>query len=315
MALTAFISYSHADERYLDRLHKHMSMLQRDGDIETWTDHRIVPGAKLNDSVMTALKTSDLFIALVSPDYLASNYCYEKEFQEALRRAEAGELHIVAVIVEPCDWLSSPFSQFMALPKEGKPISEWTNANVAYLDVVAGLRKLLASAKPENSDFVSGFTTTQTSGRRVKIKQEFDSIQRGEFIDKAYGIIQDYFENSCRELSGIEDLKAKFLKMGDNSFTCTVVNRGIKGGREAHITVHNSRGKRHNFGDINYVFEPHADHGSSNGSIQVDVDDYNMYLTWGFGRYGGREESKYDAQQAAEALWLEFVEHAGIEYD
>ncbi len=315
MALTAFISYSHADERYLDRLHKHMSMLQRDGDIETWTDHRIVPGAKLNDSVMTALKTSDLFIALVSPDYLASNYCYEKEFQEALRRAEAGELHIVAVIVEPCDWLSSPFSQFMALPKDGKPISEWTNANVAYLDVVAGLRKLLASANPRNGDVVSGFSTTQTSARRVKIKQEFDSIQRGEFIDKAYGIIQDYFENSCRELSGIEDLKARFLKMGDNSFTCTVVNRGIKGGREAHITVHNSRGKRHGFGDINYVFEPHADHGSSNGSIQVDVDDYNMYLTWGFGRYGGREESKYDGQQAAEALWLEFVEHAGIEYD
>ncbi|KAA3514054.1 hypothetical protein CPJ18_11045 [Agrobacterium rosae] len=107
MALTAFISYSHADERYLDRLHKHMSLLQHDGDIETWTDHRIVPGAKLNDSVMTALETSDLFIALVSPDYLASNYCYEKEFQEALRRAEVGELHIVPVILEPCDWLGT----------------------------------------------------------------------------------------------------------------------------------------------------------------------------------------------------------------
>lgn len=315
MALSAFISYSHADEKYLDRLHKHMSLLQREGSIETWTDHQIVPGSKLDSAVMTALRSSDLFIALVSPDYIASNYCYEKEFEEALGLSENGKLHIVPVIVEPCDWLSSPFRQFMALPKDGKPISEWINANVAYLDVVAGLRRLLSSPKAEPAATVSGLSAVQASGRRVKIKQEFDSIQRGEFIDQAYAVIRDYFENSCNELSGIEDLKAKFHRMSDSSFTCTVVNRGIKGGREAHITVHNSKGRRHHFGDINYVFEAHAETNTSNGSIRVDADDYNMYLTLGFGGLMGRDNSKYDAQQAAEALWLEFIGHAGIEYD
>lgn len=315
MALNAFVSYSHADERYLDRLRKHMSILQREGSIESWTDHQIIPGSKLDETVMTALRSSEVFIALVSPDYLASNYCYEKEFEEALRLSETGKLQVVPVIVEPCDWLSSPFRQFMALPKDGKPISEWANANVAYLDVVTGLRRLLSSGMKEPANTLSEQSTAQTSSRRVKIKQEFDSIQRADFIDQAYEVIRDYFKNSCDELGGIEDLKAKFHRMSEVSFTCTVVNRGIKGGREAHITVHNSKGKRHHFGDINYVFEAHADTNTSNGSIRVDADDYNMYLTLGFGGFMGRDDSKYDAAQAAEALWIEFIGHAGIEYD
>ena len=317
MALTAFISYSHADEKYLERLHKHMALLQRERAIETWTDHQIVPGGKLDGEVAKALERSDVFIALVSPDYLASNYCYDKEFEVALRMAESGQLNILPVIVEPCDWLSSPFSQFLALPKDGKPISEWTNSNVAYLDVVSGIRRVVSSGAAQSAEIDKGvgFATSTSSGRRIKIKQEFDSIQKSEFTDQAFGVISDYFRNSCDEINGIEDLRAKFHRMSDGSFTCTVVNRGIKGGREAHITVHNSKGRRHHFGDINYVFEAHADSGTSNGAIRVAADDYNMYLTLGFGGMMGRDESKYDAPQAAEALWLEFIGHAVIEYD
>ncbi len=149
MAYSAFISYSHVDEKHLERLHKHMALLQRDGSLQTWTDHQIIPGRGLDEEVSQALRSSDIFIALVSPDYIASNYCYEKEFTEALRLEQEGQLQIVPVIIEPCDWLSSPLSQFMALPKDGRPISEWTNANVAYLDVVSGIRRLISSGRPE----------------------------------------------------------------------------------------------------------------------------------------------------------------------
>ncbi|UIY23555.1 toll/interleukin-1 receptor domain-containing protein [Rhizobium leguminosarum] len=147
MAVTAFISYSHADAKHLDRLHKHMAQLRRDEVFETWTDHAIVAGSKLDDEVFTALRASQVFIALVSPDYLASNYCYEKEFEEAQKLEAEGRLHIVPLIVEPCDWLSSPFSTRMALPKDGKPIPEWTNENVAYLNVIQGLRAVATSTQ------------------------------------------------------------------------------------------------------------------------------------------------------------------------
>jgi hypothetical protein len=133
--MEAFISYSHNDEIILERLHKHLAQLQRDNLLRAWSDHDILAGGSLDSEISGALEKSQLFIALLSPDYIASNYCYEKEFETALKMQEEGRLIIVPIISDPCDWLSTPFKQFKALPKDGKPISEWDNANNALLFV------------------------------------------------------------------------------------------------------------------------------------------------------------------------------------
>jgi hypothetical protein len=46
--------------------------------------------SQFDDTIASVLKDSRLFLALVSADYLASNYCYEREFQHALELAAAG---------------------------------------------------------------------------------------------------------------------------------------------------------------------------------------------------------------------------------
>lgn len=317
MANSAFISYSHTDEKALERLHKHLAMLRRDGDLSTWSDHKLLPGSKLGGDINLNLEKSAIFLALLSPDYLDSNYCYEKEFQHALKLAEAGRLRIVPVILEPCDWLASPFSEFMALPKDGKPISEWTNQNNAYLDVVTGLRRLLEAMRDAVvpvTEKVGG--AAGGTARRPRVKQDFDAIQRSEFADKTYEAIRDYFQASCAELNGIGDsnLKAKFELMSNTAFTCTVVNRGKRSGGEAHITVRNSKQRGH-FGDISYVYQRYATDGSSNGSIRVEADDYNLYLVMDAFSHTGPREVKHAPEQAAEMLWNDFVKHAGIEYE
>ncbi len=81
MPAKAFISYSHADEKALERLHKHLAVLRRDGTLEAWTDHAILAGGRFDQEIVKSLNASSIFIALVSPNYLASSYCYEKEFQ------------------------------------------------------------------------------------------------------------------------------------------------------------------------------------------------------------------------------------------
>lgn len=310
----AFISYSHADERYLERLHKHMAMLTRAGLIDAWSDHRILPGSAIGKEVDRQLAASGLFIALVSPDYLASNYCYETEFKQALAMAEAGKLRIVAVILESCDWLSSPFSELLALPKDGKAIAEWTNANNAYLDVVQGLRRVIEDdAAQSDGGAITSPKASSGGARRLKVRQEFDAIQRAEFADQSFAVIRDYFRDCCIEINTVDGLKARFTGMGDAAFTCTVVNRGMRQGRgEGHITIRNDKG-RHHFGDISYVYAAHAEANTSNGSVRVETDDYNLFLT--MDEFGGRGEHKYDAKQAAEKMWTAFVGQAGIEFD
>ncbi|UVF22786.1 toll/interleukin-1 receptor domain-containing protein (plasmid) [Microvirga terrae] len=319
MPANAFISYSHADEKYLERLHKHLSVLRREGDLQDWSDHKILAGSKLGDTISANLNESTLFIALLSPDYLASTYCYEKEFEQARKMHEQGRIRIVPIILEPCDWLASPFSEFMALPKDGLPISEWTNPNNAFLNIVTGLRRIIEGMEADSSGRLTPVVNVSpTTGRRPRVKQDFDSIQKAEFADGAFATIRHYFERSCAELHDLEgQIRAKFEPMSPTAFTCTVVNRGKRSGGEAHITVHNSKGRRHGMGDISYVYERHAGTNTANGWISVEADDYNLYLEHhgGFHSFGGRDDAKLTPEQVAETLWNDFVRQAGIEYE
>src|ERR1700679_2111486 len=143
--MRAFISYAHSDEAMLNRLHAHLAMLRRDGTITQWYDRDIMAGGNIDKEVAKELSECRLFLALASPDFLNSQYCYETEMTNAIRRHDAGEITIVPIILEPCDWLSSPLAKFKALPRDGKAISEWTNQNTAFLDVVHELRRLAPS--------------------------------------------------------------------------------------------------------------------------------------------------------------------------
>jgi hypothetical protein len=319
MTTTAFISYAHADAKALDRLHKHLAMLKREGTLNAWTDHAILPGDRVDGAISAQLEQSTVFVALVSPDYLASRYCYEKEFERALALSQAGRMRIVPVILEPCDWLSSPLKDFLALPKDGLAVSGWANQNNAYLDVVTGLRRILTSPT-EGPGFAPAPGSAAAAplvsvGRQPRIRQDFDAIQRADFADKTFAVIQEYFRLSCEELGRIEDLRARFEQMDATAFTCTVVNRGRKGA-EAHITVRNGKGRSMGFGgDISYVNQRYADSNTSNGSIRVDHDDYAMFLAMDLFSSSDRNKEKITPEQAAARLWTEFVKRAGVEYD
>lgn len=142
--MNAFFSYSHPDVDCLQRLKTHCSVLLREGKIMIWFDREITAGSLFSRHISAQLARSDLFVPLVSPDFLSSNYCYNREMKRAIERSRHSLMTIVPVILEPCDWKSSPLRHFKALPREGKPISTWSNENEALLDVVTELRRLLA---------------------------------------------------------------------------------------------------------------------------------------------------------------------------
>ncbi|MEJ0049348.1 MAG: toll/interleukin-1 receptor domain-containing protein [Rhodospirillales bacterium] len=305
MAIDAFISYAHADDKALDRLHKHLAMLRRDGGLHAWSDHEILAGTKFGGAISSSLESSALFLALVSPDYMASRYCYDEEFRRALELSETGRIRIVPIILEPCDWLSSPLRDFLALPKDGKPISDWTNENNAFLDVVTGLRRLLESLRVAPApDINSGSQASARIGRRPMIKQDFDTIQKSEFADAAFDVIQNYFKESCVELNEVGDgtIRAKFEGMSATAFTCTVVNRARRSGGEGHITVRNAKQRAH-FGDISYVYQRFADDGTSNGGVRVEADEYELYLVMDSMSSMSNKGAKLNAHQVANTLW------------
>jgi hypothetical protein len=294
---------------------KHLAVLRREKLLSEWFDQKILAGGEIDKEVSLNLDGCDLFLPLVSPDFLSSNYCYETEMKRAMERHEAGTMRIVPLIVEPCDWKASPLQRFKALPRDGKPISEWTNANNAYLDIVTELRRLIE----DRSASASGAPDEETTGsikapdrRKYRVKRDFDEIDEGDFRRSAFETIRDYFKVSSEEISSIEGIKARFGAMAGDAFTCTVVNRSRRQGT-AHITVHAKSG-RMALGDIIYSFQERAESNTANGSFSVAHDDYDLFFK--SDAFGLRDKlDRLSPRDAAEELWQEFLEHAGISDD
>ena len=86
------------------------------------------------------LHKANIIVALISHHYLASQWCSENEAPIALKRAEEENVHVIPVLLRRCDWQFNSFSKFQALPRNGKPISEWSKRESAYHQVAVAIR-------------------------------------------------------------------------------------------------------------------------------------------------------------------------------
>jgi len=136
--VNVFFSYCHRDEKLRDKLALHLSMLQREGVIKAWHDRKIMAGTEWAKEIDDNLNAAEVILLLVSADFLASNYCYEIEMQQAIVRHEAGEALVIPIILKPVDWSRAPFSKLQAFPKDAKPVTKWTNRDEAFLNIAQG---------------------------------------------------------------------------------------------------------------------------------------------------------------------------------
>jgi hypothetical protein len=145
--LRVFYSYAHEDAQLREELKKHLATIRRWGTIEEWYDRDIVPGQAFDGVIAERLEAADIFLPLISSDFIDSDYCFETELQRALEKHKAGALQVVPVIVRPVDWEQTPFRGLLALPKDGKPVTTWANRDEAWLDVAKGIRRVCDSIR------------------------------------------------------------------------------------------------------------------------------------------------------------------------
>ena len=112
---TVFVSYSHKDFIYLDRVRIHLKPLERKGLIDLWSDTLILSGEKWKEKIATALDKAAIALLLISADFMASDFIVDKELQPLLKSAESKGTIIIPVIVKPCRFLREPsISQFQS---------------------------------------------------------------------------------------------------------------------------------------------------------------------------------------------------------
>ncbi len=141
--LLVFYRYAHVDSRHRLSLKKHLSPLRRLKLITDWYDHDIDPGDEWAEEISQKLNEADIVLLLISADFVDSNYCYETELAEAMKKHEAGTAEVIPIIVRPTNaWTNLPFGKLNALPEMGKPISKWPTQDEGWTNVAAGVERV-----------------------------------------------------------------------------------------------------------------------------------------------------------------------------
>src|SRR5450755_1868969 len=111
-----FCCYAHEDEQLLMKLKAHLKPQQRQGLIHIWYDRDISAGTEWGHEIEEQLNSAHIILLLVSSDFMASDYCYTKEMQQALDLHKRGEARAIPIILRPTDWQETPLGKLQALP-------------------------------------------------------------------------------------------------------------------------------------------------------------------------------------------------------
>lgn len=125
-----FISYSHKDLEFLERLLIHLKPLEKEGLIDTWVDTKIKVGEKWRDKIKLALNNAQVAILLISADFLASDFIVENELPPLLAAAENMGTKIIPLILKPCRFKRDKnLADFQAINDPDNPLIHLDIAN------------------------------------------------------------------------------------------------------------------------------------------------------------------------------------------
>lgn len=307
--LSLFFSYSHRDEAVRDELEVHLAMLKRQGVIDAWHDRRILAGDEWDQVIGENLERADIILLLVSPYFLASNYCYDIEVKRALERHDAGEARVIPVIVDPCDWKAAPFAKLAAVPKDGKAITKHPNQHDAFLEVVQAIRAVAdplkgkAGGSPQRLARQAPASTgapRECRSSNLRVKKDFTDHDRDTFLEKSYEYVANFFEGSLAELEARNPgITGKFRRISANHLTAEIYKNG-KSVSACGIRL----GGFFSTKQIVFSYDPSATN-SMNEGILVDDDGHTMFLkATGYSHIGGgKGKDQLTQEGAAELLW------------
>ena len=309
--INLFFSYSHKDEALRDELDKHLSILKRQNVIAAWHDRRINAGTEIDAEINNNLKKADVILLLVSSDFLASDYCYEKEMKFAIEQHEAKKAVVIPVILRPCDWKNAPFGKIMGVPTDGIPVTKFPNYDEAFLQITDAIRKVAADntangKAPSKDTTPKAGTPFQARSSNLRIAKRFSDQEKDTFLDTAFEYISNYFEGSLEELSlRNPEVTYNFKRLDSQTFSATIyINQEAR----TQCMVFYGAGNTFSKYSISYSNTISAHRNSMNDGLSMEEDESMLYLKPSMNMGHNRMDERLTHEGAAEYFWGKLIE-------
>lgn len=130
-----------ADQQLCHELVQSLQTLRRQKIIEIAYEEIIPPGSNRDVEVNKHIEGDDVFLLLLSSEFLASDRCMAQA-ERALERHHKHEARVLPVLARHCDWHNSRFGTLPPLPTDGTPVLSWPSHDQAWSNVSGGIRLL-----------------------------------------------------------------------------------------------------------------------------------------------------------------------------
>jgi TIR domain-containing protein len=137
-----FVSYSHHDRKWLDRLK--IVLKPALGQETIWDDTQITPGASWADEIEHAIASARVAVLLVTPAFLSSDFIVSQELPRIIERQTKEGLSIFWVAVEPALFSHSPLFKYQAANDPSHPLSSLPRAK-QEVELVRLAEKIIAA--------------------------------------------------------------------------------------------------------------------------------------------------------------------------
>jgi hypothetical protein len=126
-----FISYSHKDEEWKDRLQTHLNVLGVEGLLDVWEDRQISAGDDWYKEIKSAIERTDVVVFLISANFLTSPFIRDEEVGRFLEMRQQKGLRVIPILLKPCPWRKVKWAAKIQMrPSDGREITADTDHQI-----------------------------------------------------------------------------------------------------------------------------------------------------------------------------------------
>jgi hypothetical protein len=117
-----FISYSHEDREWLEKLKKWLKPLEQSGLLDFWDDSKIEPGEDWREEIKDAMASAKMAVLLVSQNFLTSEFIPSDELTPILEQAEGEGVSVLWIALSESTYEETPLERFQAVNDPSTPL-------------------------------------------------------------------------------------------------------------------------------------------------------------------------------------------------